>query len=119
MIETLPERALIKAVLERAILDAVNGDEGAVNAYDWITRWCDEDRAQPMSFVWICLHLDLDPGRTRDAVVRLRTGDDEEQIEFPFVKKEKRLKASMCCPRRFLEATRGGPSSATELEVYY
>lgn len=61
-----PYRALLTAVLMRAVLD-YTVKEGTLRerAKSWI--WPeDEDENIPLSFDWICLHLDLCPIRIRE-----------------------------------------------------
>ena len=58
-----PERRLILAVLERAILDYVgNESEEVQQAKNWLFG---EDAldTNPFSFGWVCQQLDLDPIR--------------------------------------------------------
>lgn len=69
------EKALLVAVLQRAIMDAAGqcglslGEQAVTgvrnNARRWITYWDDEDEKYPMSFPWVCLHLDLNPKEVR------------------------------------------------------
>lgn len=64
-----PERRLLLALLERAILDFVGNDAAEVEAArEWIfgeedgdTPISDAHRASPFSFTWVCQELDLDP----------------------------------------------------------
>ena len=57
-----PERNLLMAVLERAILDFVGNDQKEVNhAEQWLFE--DEEKSNdqtPFSFAWVCQQLDLD-----------------------------------------------------------
>lgn len=71
-----PERRLLLAILERAVLDLVGNDEKeAQEAEDWLFGF-DEDEAEPeaprvhehkltamFSFPWVCDQLDLDQAR--------------------------------------------------------
>lgn len=64
-----PERRLLLALLERAILDFVGNDAAEVEAArEWIfgeeegdSQISDAHRASPFSFTWVCQELDLDP----------------------------------------------------------
>ena len=60
-----PERRLLAALLERAILDFVGNDTSEVEAAEeWLFDWQSEDADVPMqdfSFRWICHYLDLNP----------------------------------------------------------
>jgi len=56
-----PERRLILAVLERAILDYVGNDPREVaEAEEWIFGDLKDPGFEPFSFGWVCLQLDLD-----------------------------------------------------------
>lgn len=57
-----PERNLLMAVLERAILDFVGNDQKeASHAEEWLFGNEAQDKLQaPFSFSWICQQLDLD-----------------------------------------------------------
>ncbi len=59
-----PERLLLLAILERAILDFVGND---VREMEQATAWIfGEDEvlsAEPFSFSWVCKELDLDAAR--------------------------------------------------------
>ena len=57
-----PERNLLLAILERAILDFVGNDQKEMKlAENWIFGDEGEDEnSEEFSFPWICHHLDLD-----------------------------------------------------------
>lgn len=56
-----PERRLILAVLERAILDFVGNDLREVQeAEEWLFGERDTPTNAPFSFAWVCRELDLD-----------------------------------------------------------
>lgn len=56
-----PERLLLLAILERAILDFVGNDvREAEQANAWIFGEDEEMSAEPFSFAWVCKELDLD-----------------------------------------------------------
>lgn len=69
----VPERELLVATLDRAVLDyyGTNG-EISTEAYDWI--FSDEEPAQEnevFSFRWICDHLGVEPGEVRQRINNL------------------------------------------------
>jgi hypothetical protein len=56
-----PERRLLAAILERAILDYVGNDEKEMlEAGEWIFADADSAMAGEFSFPWLCRELDLD-----------------------------------------------------------
>lgn len=56
-----PERNLLMAVLERAILDLVGNDpREAEQANDWLFGDLDNPTYDEFSFPWVCQELDLD-----------------------------------------------------------
>jgi hypothetical protein len=56
-----PERRLLLAVLERAVLDYVGNDEReAGSAEEWLFSDLEDPRSGEFSFTWICRELDLD-----------------------------------------------------------
>lgn len=56
-----PERRLLLAVLERAILDYVGNDKKEVEQSEqWIFGDLDNPTNSPFSFPWLCRELDLD-----------------------------------------------------------
>lgn len=57
-----PERRLLAAILERAILDYVGNDTLEVKeAEDWLFSSPQGVDADPFSFNWVCRELDLSP----------------------------------------------------------
>jgi hypothetical protein len=59
-----PERLLLLAILERAILDFVGNDVKEMEqATEWIFGDSEELAASPFSFAWVCKELDLDSVR--------------------------------------------------------
>jgi hypothetical protein len=57
-----PERRLLTAILERAILDYVGNDSQEVKeAEEWLFTVMSEHNADPFSFLWVCRELDLSP----------------------------------------------------------
>ena len=56
-----PERNLLMAILERAILDYVGNDQKELEqATQWIFSDLDDEQATEFSFPWVCQQLDLD-----------------------------------------------------------
>ncbi len=56
-----PERRLLLAILERAILDFVGNDLREIaEAEEWIFSYNDISTAGNFSFSWVCEQLDLD-----------------------------------------------------------
>lgn len=56
-----PERRLLLAILERAILDYVGNDEREVaHASDWLFGSLESGAFDHFSFPWLCEQLDLD-----------------------------------------------------------
>ena len=59
-----PERRLLLAILERAILDFVGNDERELEqAGQWLFASERENRNEHFSFEWVCEQLDLDSER--------------------------------------------------------
>lgn len=56
-----PERRLLLAILERAILDYVGNEPKEIEeAERWLFSEPDEDNSSHFSFSWVCEQLDLD-----------------------------------------------------------
>jgi len=56
-----PERRLLLAILERALLDFVGNDQKEYEeAFDWIFNNVETDSPEEFSFPWVCSYLDLD-----------------------------------------------------------
>lgn len=67
-----PERRLILAVLERAILDFVGNDiRESSEAEQWLTESHVDGTAPEFSFEWVCQQLDLDLDSIRDVILRM------------------------------------------------
>jgi len=67
-----PERNLLMAVLERAILDLVGNDpREAQAANDWIFGDLDDANFDEFTFPWLCQELDLDPRRIADTIAAI------------------------------------------------
>jgi len=61
MLTGTPERRLLLAMIERAILDFVGNDAAEVEeAEGWIFGELDTAPLKPFTFPWVCQHLDLD-----------------------------------------------------------
>jgi len=59
-----PERRLLLAILERAILDYVGNDPREVQeAEEWLFGGPENGQRTQFSFAWLCEQLDLDPVR--------------------------------------------------------
>lgn len=59
-----PERRLLLAILERAILDYVGNDAREVQeAEEWLFEDSESGQRVHFSFIWLCEQLDLDPVR--------------------------------------------------------
>jgi hypothetical protein len=57
-----PERRLLLAILERAILDYVGNDTREIHeAEEWLFNSTDTGARGHFSFAWVCEQLDLDP----------------------------------------------------------
>lgn len=57
-----PERRLLLAILERAILDFVGNDERELEqAEEWLFSTRKSGKVEQFSFEWVCEQLDLDP----------------------------------------------------------
>lgn len=63
-----PERRLLLAIVERAILDYVGNDEReAANATGWLFD-DDDDADSNYSFAWVCQELDLNIFNIREKI---------------------------------------------------
>lgn len=57
-----PERNLLMAILERAILDYVGNDPKEIEeAAEWLFEDLSQTNYDQFSFPWLCQQLDLDP----------------------------------------------------------
>jgi hypothetical protein len=67
-----PERRLLLAVLERAILDYVGNDPAELaDAQEWFFNELNELPYRKFSFPWICQQLDLDVEKTLATIKRM------------------------------------------------
>ncbi len=72
-----PERRLLLAILERAILDFVGNDQRELEqAEQWLFAAERENRHEHFSFEWVCEQLDLDSHRISSKIrARPRRGN--------------------------------------------
>lgn len=64
-----PERRLLLAILERAILDYVGNDQREMEeAEEWLFSERDTPRNEAFSFPWVCHELDLDVGHIAEQI---------------------------------------------------
>lgn len=64
-----PERRLLLAILERAILDYVGNDPREIDeAEQWLFDGSGNHATQQFSFAWVCEQLDLDPGKIAEKI---------------------------------------------------
>ena len=64
-----PERRLLLAILERAILDFVGNDARELEqAEEWLFSSKKNTKVEHFSFEWVCEQLDLDPKRIADKI---------------------------------------------------
>jgi len=67
-----PERNLLMAVLERAILDFVgNSEKELLEAEQWLFEEVGEPPYEIFSFGWVCNQLDLDANQIAETVERM------------------------------------------------
>jgi len=67
-----PERRLMLAVIERAILDFVGNDERETEtAAQWLFGDLDKTECTEFSFPWICRELDLDVNRIASKISQM------------------------------------------------
>lgn len=72
-------KALLYAILERAVLDYKGKHESkywltahyARDAKRWLFAWRAKDLEKPFTFPWICINLDLDPYSTQSKIKKL------------------------------------------------
>jgi hypothetical protein len=78
--DVIPERALLYALLDRAIRDslAATGDVPDHISFE-VGGWFASNGRKPFSFRWICEHLSLDHERVRAALERLK--QDPEAVK--------------------------------------
>lgn len=93
-----PERNLILAVLERAILDYVGNDKKErERAADWLfvsegdQNDDDEDHKESYTYAWICEQIGLCPIGVKKFIKSLPRRGDRKVAPWYFMKKEKQL----------------------------
>jgi hypothetical protein len=95
-----PERRLLLAVLERAILDYVgNSTREAEEAAAWLFSHEQVDslplaQAQPFSFAWVCQELDLDCARVTKIVRQMPKRGNHRIAPWYFDQEKTYLKMS-------------------------
>ena len=86
-----PERMLLLAVLERAILDLVGNDRReAKAAEDWIFEGEEEhnsDSNEPFTFVWVCSQLDLNSKEVAEIIKAMPKRGNQRIAPWYFNKK--------------------------------
>ena len=75
----VPERELIAAVLERALLDYT--DVSCVEGMD-AQFWIYSNETRPWSYVWCCAVLDIDPDAIRDQLAKGTVGEALRAARF-------------------------------------
>jgi len=82
-----PERALLAAIIERAISDAIGNTKDVKagsrsEARYWLEVDSDDDEAPAeWSFKWICLELDLNPSKIRELVREIKLKDTSSEVK--------------------------------------
>ena len=66
-----PERALLSAILERAIRDVGTLGTDGDDAREWVFNPNRDHQMSPFSFSWLCEHLDFDRWRIRASTAAL------------------------------------------------
>lgn len=89
--ESIPERALLMAIVRRAIMDVLGYDikrEERTNVQRDAWLWVMNSRKrgnEPFGIDWVLEHLSIDPERFRKEVCRaLNTGQDERLRGFVY-----------------------------------
>jgi hypothetical protein len=89
-----PERNLLMATLERAILDYVGNQEAEANAAEeWI--FADEGAESYtndlFTFGWVCEHLDLEPAKIADVIRNMPKRGNRRVAPWYFKEDEARM----------------------------
>lgn len=88
-----PERRLLLAILERAILDYVGNDAREVSeAQEWLF---DPEEEGHFSFSWVCQELDLDVEIIAEKIRKMPRRGNRRVAPWYFTKSEEREKAVM------------------------
>ncbi len=68
-----PERRLLAAILERAVLDYHGNDKRQASAAEeWLTEWQQDDTEnnhEQFTFPWVCEQLELQPKDTTNMII--------------------------------------------------
>jgi len=83
-----PERCLLLAILERAILDYVGNDQREVDEAElWLFGELDCSAVEQFSFRWVCEQLDLDPFRIAEKIRTMPRRGNRKIAPWYFTKK--------------------------------
>lgn len=110
----VPEKKLLYAIIERAVLDFqgrnatdLEGRYHMRRADAWLFYWRKGDEREPFTFPWVCLHLDLCPSELTRKLRKLI----QSSAKFdPYTKLGQ---------QRVADAIEHVAESATEREVYF
>ncbi len=84
-----PERRLLLAILERAILDFVGNDERELEqAEQWLFGCERTNRNEHFSFEWVCEQLDLDPKRISEKIRSMPRRGNRKVAPWYFTKNQ-------------------------------
>ncbi len=82
-----PERRLLLAVLERAVLDYVGNDEREMEAAEaWLFEDLNNQQSGEFSFTWICRELDLDVKRIAQKITEMPKRGSRRVAPWYFLK---------------------------------
>lgn len=82
-----PERRLLLAILERAILDFVGNDKREVEeAEEWLFGDLENPSLDKFSFAWICEQLDLDLSKISGKIRMMPRRGDKKIAPWYFMK---------------------------------
>jgi hypothetical protein len=82
-----PERRLLLAILERAILDFVGNDPRELEqAEHWLFSSERANRNEHFSFEWVCEQLDLDPKRIAEKIKSMPRRGNRKVAPWYFTK---------------------------------
>ena len=84
-----PERRLLLAILERAILDFVGNDERELEqAEQWLFAPERSGKNEHFSFEWVCEQLDLDPNRIAAKIKQMPRRGSRTAVRWYFAKNQ-------------------------------
>ena len=84
-----PERRLLLAILERAILDFVGNDERELEqAQEWLFSPKKNAKVEQFSFEWVCEQLDLDPKRIAEKIRAMPRRGSRKVAPWYFTKQQ-------------------------------